>query len=82
THMAFPPLIMATEQMSPSFIGRCRCIKTIPAVRSSLIADIKVNEPILAETNFVRKDNKEFCLNPDFGPNVKRLLKKYIYIYI
>ncbi|XP_017163962.1 growth-regulated alpha protein-like isoform X4 [Poecilia reticulata] len=58
-------------------VGRCRCIKTIPAVRSSLIADIKVNEPSPAcherEVIVVRKDNKEFCLNPESN-FTKRLL--------
>ncbi|XP_014842230.1 PREDICTED: C-X-C motif chemokine 3-like [Poecilia mexicana] len=60
---------------------KCRCIKTIPAVRRHLIADIKVYEPYplcsKREVIVVRKDNKEFCLNPqsDF---TKSLLKTKI----
>uniref|UniRef100_A0A096MES2 Chemokine interleukin-8-like domain-containing protein n=1 Tax=Poecilia formosa TaxID=48698 RepID=A0A096MES2_POEFO len=59
-------------------IKKCRCIKTIPAVRRHLIADVKVYEPYplcsKREVIVVRKDNKEFCLNPE-SDFTKSLLK-------
>ncbi|XP_014886313.1 uncharacterized protein LOC106946479 [Poecilia latipinna] len=57
---------------------KCRCIKTIPAVRHHLIADIKVYEPnsfcSKREVIVVRKDNKVFCLDQESN-FTKRLLE-------
>ncbi|XP_008426163.1 C-X-C motif chemokine 9-like [Poecilia reticulata] len=59
-------------------IPKCRCIKTIPAVRHNLIADVKVIEPSgicnKRQVIVVRNDNKEFCLNPE-SDFTKRLLR-------
>uniref|UniRef100_A0A3P9N632 Chemokine interleukin-8-like domain-containing protein n=1 Tax=Poecilia reticulata TaxID=8081 RepID=A0A3P9N632_POERE len=50
-------------------VGRCRCIKTIPAVRNHLISDVKVYEPTPAchkrEVIAIMTDNRQRCLDPE-----------------
>ncbi|XP_032440224.1 growth-regulated alpha protein-like [Xiphophorus hellerii] len=62
---------------SKSFM-RCRCIRTIPAVRRSLITGVNVYEPHPAchkfEVVVVMKNNSEFCLDPE-SDFTKRLLR-------
>ncbi|XP_017163961.1 growth-regulated alpha protein-like isoform X3 [Poecilia reticulata] len=58
-------------------VGRCRCIKTIPAVRNHLISDVKVYEPTPAchkrEVIAIMTDNRQRCLDPESN-FTKRLL--------
>uniref|UniRef100_A0A3B5QZZ0 C-X-C motif chemokine n=1 Tax=Xiphophorus maculatus TaxID=8083 RepID=A0A3B5QZZ0_XIPMA len=49
-------------------IMRCKCIKTISAVRTRLIADAKVYKPgpscSLQEVIVILKDKTQLCLDP------------------
>ncbi|XP_027894799.1 C-X-C motif chemokine 9-like [Xiphophorus couchianus] len=62
-------------------ITKCRCIKTVPAVRRHLIADVKVDEPNQIcnkqEVIAIMKDNNQRCLDPKSDFTI-RLLKEFI----
>ncbi|XP_032438038.1 growth-regulated alpha protein-like [Xiphophorus hellerii] len=61
-------------------ITKCRCIRTVPAVRRHLIADVKVDEPnpicSKQEVIAIMKDNNQRCLDPE-SDFTKRLLREF-----
>uniref|UniRef100_A0A3B5R9X9 Chemokine interleukin-8-like domain-containing protein n=1 Tax=Xiphophorus maculatus TaxID=8083 RepID=A0A3B5R9X9_XIPMA len=71
--------ILRCNNFSPA-ITKCRCIRTVPAVRRRLIVDVKVYEPnpicSKQEVMAIVKDNNQLCLDPE-SDFTKRLLREF-----